>query len=244
MSSSNRAALKEHPRMRSSFWLAGLSLLALGACATSGSHDKKADADPPPITPSERYSIQVDPSPLEVKLGVHEAGLSQNQADALHDFALRWMHAGRAPITIKAPEGGPAQAAVYRTVTGARDLLVAQGVDPEAVRIVSYDAGDDHAAPVVVGFVRYHARGPQCGRSWDDLAKDYQADGYAEFGCAVTANIAAQIDDPADLLHPRDVDPADAQRRQTVLEKYRQGATTSTMKDAQANGAVSSTGQQ
>lgn len=228
--------------MRATIWLASLSLLALGACATT--HDKKADADPPPITPSERYSIQVEPTPMEVKLGVHEAGLSPNQADALHDFVGRWMQSDRAAITIKAPEGGPAQAAVYRTVTGARDLLVAQGVDPEAVRIVSYDAGADRAAPVVVGFVRYHARGPQCGRSWDDLAHDYQSDGYKEFGCSVTANIAAQIADPADLLHPRDIDPPDATRRETVLEKYRQGTTTSTAKDAQANGAVSSTGQQ
>lgn len=228
--------------MRSSLWLAGLGLLALGACATT--HDKKADADPPPITPSERYSIQVEPAPLEVKLGVHESGLSQNQADALHDFAQRWMQAGRTPITIKAPQGGPAQAAVYRTVTGARDLLVAQGVDPDAVRIVSYDAGPDTSAPVVVGFMRYHARGPQCGRDWGDLAHDYQSNGYTEFGCSVTANMAAQIADPVDLMHPRDVDPPDAGRRETVLDKYRQGSTTSTAKDSQANGAVSTTGQQ
>jgi pilus assembly protein CpaD len=229
--------------MRAPLWLAGLGLLALGACATTA-HDRKADADPPPITPSERYSIQVEPAPLEVKLGVHDSGLSQNQADALHDFAQRWVQAGRTPITIKAPEGGPTQAAVYRTVTGARDLLVAQGVDPDAVRIVSYDAGPDRDAPVVVGFMRYRARGPQCGREWGDLSRDYQSDGYAEFGCAVTANMAAQISDPADLLHPRDVDPPDAQRRQTVLDKYRQGSTTSTAKDSQANGAVSTTGQQ
>jgi len=227
--------------MRASLWLAGLGLLALGACATT-SPDKKAAADPPPITPSERYAIQVDPSPMELKLGVHEAGLSQTQADALHDFVSRWMQTNHAPITIKAPEHGPAQAAVYRTVAGARDFLVAQGVDPASVRIVSYDAGEADA-PVVVGFIRYHARGPQCGRAWSDISKDYDNTGYVEFGCAVTANIAAQIAEPADLLHPRDFDPPDAQRREVVLDKYRQGANTSTSKDSQANGAISSTGQ-
>jgi pilus assembly protein CpaD len=229
--------------MRAPLWLAGLGLLALGACATAPHRDKAA-ADPPPITPSERYAIQVDPSPMELKLGVHDDGISPNQAAALRDFLGRWMQADGAPITIKAPEHGPARAAVYRTATAARDFMIGQGVDPAAVRIVGYEAGDDRAAPVVVGFVRYQAHGPQCGRSWDNVADVYQNREYAEFGCAVTANMAAQIADPADLLHPRAEAPPDAQRRQNVLDKYRQGSTTSTAKDAQANGAVSSTGSQ
>lgn len=229
--------------MRASLWLASLSLLALGACATDsvGPH---AAAAPPPITPSERYAVQVDPSPLELKLGVHDTGLSPNQADALRDFAARWRLTDRAPITIKAPEHGLAQGPVYRTATSARDLLIAEGVDPEGVRIVGYDVGDDHGAPVVVGFVRYQARGPQCGRAWENLANVYANHEYAEFGCAVTANIGAQVAEPADLLHPRDFDPPDAGRRQTVLDKYRQGAVTTAAKDSQANGAVSSTAQQ
>jgi len=53
--------------------------------------------------------------------------------------------------------------------------------------------------------------------------------------------IAAQVADPADLLHPRTEAPPDAARRQTVLDKYRQGAVTSAAKDTQANGAVSTT---
>src|SRR5581483_17094 len=96
-----------------------------------------------PITPSERYSIQVDPSPMELKLGVHDAGISPNQADALRDFVGRWTQTDRAPITIKTPEHGPAQAAVYRTASEARAFLIDQGVDPAAVRIVGYDASGD-----------------------------------------------------------------------------------------------------
>src|ERR1700722_4752120 len=243
MSSSDRPHLKERPAMRNRLWLAGLGLLALGACATTDASDKKAAADPPPITPTERFSIKVDPAPLELKLGAHDSGLSQNQAESLRDFFGRWSQTDRAPITIKAPEHGPAQAAVYRTATAARDYLIGQGVDPDAVHIVGYEAAGDGAAPVVVGFVRYEAHGPQCGRSWDNLADVYQNREYDEFGCSVTANIAAQIAEPADLLHPRDVDPPDAQRRQTVLDAYRKGSTTSSAKASQANGAVSSTGQ-
>jgi len=228
--------------MRAPLWLAGLSLLALGACA-SDPHSHHAAADPAPITPSERYPIEVQPAPLELKLGAHLDGLSPTQVEALRDFIARWNDADRTPITVKAPSHGPNPAAVYRTATGARDWLISQGVPPDDVQIVSYDAAANAAAPVLLGFLRYEAKGPQCDH-WGDLAK-VLADNetYKEFGCSITANIAAQVADPADILHPRIETAPDASRRQAVLDKYRQGATTSTAKDAQANGAVSTTGQ-
>jgi pilus assembly protein CpaD len=52
------------------------------------------------------------------------------------------------------------------------------------------------------------------------------------------------IANPADLLTPRQMDPADASRRENVLGKYRQGQMTSSAKDPQANGAVSDAVQQ
>jgi pilus assembly protein CpaD len=227
--------------MRPALWLAGLGLLALGACA-SDPHSQKVAAKPA-ITPSERYPIEVKPAPLELKLGAHLDGLSPGQVDALRDFIGRWNDADRAPITVKAPSHGPDPSAVYRTATGARDWLIAQGVPPDHVQIVGYDAAADASAPIVVGFLRYEAKGPQCGQNWGNMAIAFKNEVYEEFGCSITANIAAQVADPADLLHPRDETPPDASRRQVVLDKYREGTTTATVKDAQANGAVSSTGQ-
>jgi pilus assembly protein CpaD len=234
--------LKERSPMRAPLWLAGLSLLALGACA-SDPHSERAAADPPPITPSERYPIEVQPAPVELKLGAHLEGLSPTQTEALRDFVSRWNDADRGPITVKAPSHGPDPQAVYRTATGVRDWLIAEGAPPDDVRIVSYDAATDAKAPVLVGFLGYQAKGPHCDH-WGDLSK-VLADNetYKEFGCSITANIAAQVADPADLLHPRATTAADASRRQAVLDKYRQGASTSTAKDAQASGAISTTGQ-
>jgi pilus assembly protein CpaD len=59
------------------------------------------------------------------------------------------------------------------------------------------------------------------------------------FGCAVTANMAAQIANPADLARPQHATPADAARRSLVLDKYRKGQITSSEKDDQAKGVVS-----
>jgi pilus assembly protein CpaD len=221
--------------MRVPLWIASLAVLALGACAM----DDAKPNDPAPLTPTERFSIQVNPAPEELQLAPHAAGLSEAQVAALTDLVTRWNGGTRGQITIKAPEHGPDPGAVYRTATASRDFLLQQGLQPADVRIVGYDAAGDAKAPVRVGFMRYEAQGPQCGQSWDNLADVRSNHEYAEFGCAVTANVAAELAAPEDLLHPRPMTPPDAARREQVITKYRTGDTTSTAKDTQANGAVS-----
>jgi pilus assembly protein CpaD len=223
--------------MRAPLWAAGLALLALGACAT----DDAKPTTPAPLTPTERFSIEVTPTPDELQLAAHTSGLSSAQTAALDDFLGRWSAGERSPITVKAPEHGPDPAGVYRTATDTRDYLVSQGVSAGNIRIVGYDASGDAKAPVRVGFIRYEARGPQCGQTWENLANVNNNREYDNFGCAMTANIAAQLANPEDLLHPRTMTPADTARRENVLAKYRTGENTSTTKDTQANGTVSTT---
>jgi pilus assembly protein CpaD len=55
----------------------------------------------------------------------------------------------------------------------------------------------------------------------------------------VTANIAAQVANPEDLLGPRPETPIDSGRRATVLDKYRKGEVTASAKDEQSNGIIS-----
>jgi pilus assembly protein CpaD len=58
------------------------------------------------------------------------------------------------------------------------------------------------------------------------LANDPRALPYPNFGCAQQHNLAAQIANPADLLGPRTMAPADADRRSVIMDRYRQGKTT------------------
>jgi pilus assembly protein CpaD len=239
MSSSDLRSIKERSTMRAFPWIAGLTFLALGACANDGS----GVAPPAPLTATERYPIDVRQAPEEVKLAAHATGLSANQANILRDFVASWRQTEAGEITLKAPEHGPDPAGAYRTANDARDFLVAHGVTPSMVRIEGYEAnGDDHA-PILVSFMRYIAKGPVCGRSWSNLAAVSDNQEYPEFGCAVTANIAAQIGNPADLVSPRASDPADAGRRVTVVETYRKAGITSTPKDPQAEGTLATVGQ-
>ena len=94
-------------------------------------------------------------------------------------------------------------------------------------------------APMIVGFASFETKPLKCGETWDACTKSATNKPNNNFGCAITANMAAMVSNPADLAGPRPDDPSDAQRRDTVLGKYRTGGVTSGAKDSAAGGAVS-----
>lgn len=216
--------------------LAAAAALSLGACAsttapTMGNNDA--------LTPTERFGITVTPQPVELRLAPHAGGISQNQAAALTEFTQGWRDIEGGMISLRAPANGPDPGAARVTADTARRFLIDQGVDPSKIQLVGYDAAGDPVAPVVVGYARFVAQGPDCGQAWPNMTSTMSNREYENFGCAVTANMAAQIDNAGDLMQPRPMTPADAGRRATVLGRYRAGEVTSSAVDAQANGAVS-----
>jgi pilus assembly protein CpaD len=56
-------------------------------------------------------------------------------------------------------------------------------------------------------------------------------------------NLAAMVDNPADLVQPRGESPSYTARRTTVLEKYRKGEATATVYPDASKGKVSEVGQ-
>lgn len=213
---------------------AGVALL-LTACASLGGGDSAAL----PLTPMERYSITINQAPQELRLATHPQGLSPAQASALAAFAREWTAAEGGQITVHAPSGGGDPTAAFRTAEGARQFLIGQGVAPGQMRVVGYAADGDPSAPVIVSYMRYTAQGPDCAASWGNITATASNQPYSNFGCAVTANVAAQIGNPGDLVEARPMDPPDAARRGVVLGHYRAGEITSSAPDEHASGAVS-----
>jgi pilus assembly protein CpaD len=112
-------------------------------------------------------------------------------------------------------------------------------VPAEQIEVVGYDPGAEGAPPLLVGYLRYKVEPLKCGTEWTSVTHSFSNKPAPNFGCAVTANIAAQIADPGDLLGPRTMTPQDASRRQDVLDKYRKGDITASAKDDNASGAIS-----
>uniref|UniRef100_B0SYE9 Pilus (Caulobacter type) biogenesis lipoprotein CpaD n=1 Tax=Caulobacter sp. (strain K31) TaxID=366602 RepID=B0SYE9_CAUSK len=216
----------------------GLILALLTACASPAASPETAAA-PRSVTEQWSSRVQVDSHPDEVLLVLHAEGLSANQAQALDGLLNRWLAAEAREILVSAPIGGKDADVAGRMAFAVRQRLIAMGAPPASVRVVGYDAGAGlAAAPLKVGFLRYHAQVPTCG-GWENIAATRDNKPYDNFGCAVTANMAAQVANPEDLLSPRATTPVDSARRDTVLGKYRKGESSASAKEDQATGAVS-----
>jgi len=219
--------------------LIGMALVGLSACATKG----PAPTTAPPLAGLEvdkwRDKIKVTPQPDEIQLVAHATGVSETQDQALRALVGRWLSAEGREIVVSAPVGGPGSGSSGRMAAQVRDRLMMYGAPAPQVRIIAYDAAGSDAATIRVGFQTYVAEGPRCGDSWENLTATRNNEAYGNFGCAMAANLAAQIANPEDLLRPRDSAPIDAGRRDTVLGKYRKGEVTSSAKDDQAKGTIS-----
>jgi len=209
---------------------------ALSACASGPPRAPELSRAEAARTPTELWAADVRPQPEEIRLAVHAQGLSSTQQDALARFAGDWRLGAGGPITLRAPVGGPDAATVSRAAEGARAMLTSYGAE---VRIQGYEANGDPRAPLIVAREGYAVSIPRCGQTWDNISRSATNDVQSQFGCAVTANMAAQIANPADLLGPAAIDPADAQRRDVALGKYRKGEVTASANDSQAKGTVS-----
>lgn len=110
------------------------------------------------------------------------------------------------------------------------------GIPEDYIRVVSYQAPHPRA-PVLAGFETVKAVVPQCGRAWGSLTRTGDNLPASNFGCAITANLAAQVAHPRDLDQPRALAPADPQRRAVVFERYVAGEATSSQPEQKLSSA-------
>ena len=127
---------------------------------------------------------------------------------------------------IAVPSGSPNESAAMRAVGNMREMIRDFGFSDSTVAMEPYSGGRDPSAPIRLAYLRYVAEGPECGHWPTNLAYDPRNLPYPNFGCAQQHNLAAQIVNPADLLGPRTMAPADAERRAVVIDRYRQGKAT------------------
>ncbi|MGH7028111.1 CpaD family pilus assembly protein [Brevundimonas sp.] len=197
------------------------SALVLGGLTLAGCMGGPASlGGEPPLTPTSRYSLQVEPGLDRIALAVHETGLSSNQQAALSDLVNRFAIEGAPTLVVEAPAGDDHVAG--QTAWNVKAALVAAGAPDHRIRVVSY-AGPDPRAPVLVGFETVRAAVPLCGTQWGSLTRTGDNQSPSNFGCAVTANLAAQIANPRDIVSPRAMTPGDAGRRSVVFDAYRKG---------------------
>ncbi len=185
-------------------------------------------------------SVETDVATLNVGVVPGQPGVGPSDRAAIEGFAAAYRQRGHGPMTISTPSGSPNAGAATVALSDVRDILSENGVGAGDLAYTPYRAsGADASAPVILSFKRYVAKATACGDWSQDYALEPANGMMPNHGCATQNNLAAMIADPADLIGPRDMTPSDADRRNTVLEKYRQGESTATVRSDQDSGAVS-----
>ncbi len=216
-----------------------LGLTALGACASVP--PPPADMHPTPTT-ADLHRIHVTESSerIEVPVSSGDVALSGSDRARLNAFAGGYLRYGHGALVLSTPSGGANADAASLLANETRRALVDAGVSYAAVAGSSYDASGRSDAPIVVSFARYEAHAPDCRPLWEqDLAHQSNNQAWESFGCATQANLAAMVEDLADLLRPRAEDPRDSGRRDTVMDAYRAGEQTHAPRSSDERIAIS-----
>jgi pilus assembly protein CpaD len=207
---------------------ASLAALFIAACASPISKPENG------ATVEERFPITVEPhmESLRVPYNAARGNLDEASSAQLQSFARDYMENGSGAISVSATRRIP-EAPNY--VVG---RLVAMGI-PRGRIMTGNDDALSAADEVKVTYVRYQAHASSCGDWSVNLGDTSENKVSPNFGCATRHNLAAMVADPRDLVTPKSIEPDDAQRRLTVLEKYRKGDTTVATKTDEQKGAVS-----
>lgn len=219
--------------------VAGGLLIALAGCAQRVDPYEMTGAIPDDYRTNHPITIEEKVETLDVPVSVDTQRLTPEVRANIAFFAQRFVDSGTAIIAVVAPSGSPNQVAAATVAVEVEDVLRRAGVNPRAIDYRVYRAGPgEKIAPVRVAFNRIAARTAPCGPWADQSSANSQNRHYEAFGCATQQNLAAIVDNPLDLLYPRGLSPADATRRSTVLEKYRQGANFTSDHSGETGGSI------
>jgi len=204
-----------------------LAALLLGACAYPVNGPEEAP------TIADRFPITVEPHMEALRVPFNpRGGLDAASSGELDRFARDYVENGSGAISVSAPrrlgEAAP------NVVVG---RLVSLGVPRNRIMLGSDDA--NVADEVKVTYIRYQAHSEPCGDWSVNLGYTSENKPSPNLGCATHHNLAVMVADPRDLVTPKPLEPDDAQRRLTVLDKYRKGETTVAEKTQEQSGAVS-----
>lgn len=210
--------------MTATAFLLGAAALSLSGCLTGVEY-----ASDNPATAAEyhqRHPIVLGKGVTTLDLFPTGERLDQLTLDKLKGFAERYREFGASEITVLTPAG---EAHMSNFVPQIRQQLYANGLRGY-VAVSSYPVNDHMlASPIRLVYQGLKARvASQCGQWPTDLASGTSLETmknqhYPNFGCATQSALAAQIDDPRDLVQSRGSTPPDEAMRLRAIQNVRKG---------------------
>jgi pilus assembly protein CpaD len=185
---------------------------------------------------------------IELFIGTGRGGLTPSQRADVAGFAQGWRREATGGVAIDLPAGTSNERAAAESLHEVRAMLIAAGVPARGIVVRPYRPTDMRAfATLRLNYPRIAADAGPCGLWPNDLGpsldRNYTENrSYSNLGCAAQRNLAAMVDNPADLVQPRSETPAYAIRRNTVLDKYGKGESPATKHTDADKGKLSDVG--
>jgi pilus assembly protein CpaD len=216
-------------RRRGALALRSLAAMSIAA-ALAGCYSKETALAPYPNDYRERHPITLKEGvqTVEIFVGRNRGGLTPAQRADVLAFAQTWRREATGGIIVDVPHGGPTDRAAADSLREVHAILAASGVPAKAVFVRGYAPTGASLASIRINYSKLVATAGPCGQWPKDLGISVDSNyienrNYWNLGCASQRNLAAMVDNPADLVQPRGETPAYTPRRSVALDKYRKG---------------------
>jgi pilus assembly protein CpaD len=231
MSSTDRSPARPHRT-------GAIRALAFVGCAAllAGCNTDQAALQAVPNDLRQRHPIAIREGvhTVELFIGSKRGELTLDQRADVVAFAHTWRRDAAGGIVIDLPTGASNEVAAAGASQEVRSMLTSMGVPARDIETRPYRPRDPRTmATLRLNYPRMVASAGPCGMWPHDIGPTLDREHsenveFWNFGCSAQRNLAAQVDNPADLVQPRGEEPTYAQRRTAAFEKYRSGQTPAT----------------
>src|SRR5437764_3282653 len=228
-------------------------VMALAGCAAllAGCNTVQEVTGSVPMDYRQRHPIVINEGPrgVELFIGDRRGTLNGPQRAQVLAFAGEWHREATGGILIEVPSGTSNASAAASAAQEVRSILAAAGVPPASIALRRTRPGNPgRLATLRLHYPTITADAGPCGLWPHDLGPtgDWEHEEnreYWNFGCAQQRNLAAMVEDPADLVQPRGETPPYTGRRCLARDKYRQWQPPVTSDPAVEKARVTSVGQ-
>jgi pilus assembly protein CpaD len=173
------------------------------------------------------HPVKVAESVERLELYARPNGLELSTRDeyAVSTFLQAYAAQGSGPIYINRPAAAAHTQGVRQTDALIDRLMSRNGIRQGSAQSGTYYSRPGDPAPVVISYRTLRAVSQDCSAQ-SDLSVTHRNSVTPEFGCFASANLAAMITDPRQLIEPYAMGAPNAQRRQVVYDKYIEGVST------------------
>jgi len=222
---------------------------ALFVCACNTDQQQVAAAPDVPSDYRLRHPITITEMDhtLEVFVGSNRGELNAAQRAQVLEFAQTWKREATGGVVVDVPVGTSNERPAAEATRTIRSLLTATGVPPDGIVVRGYHPPGRNFATIRITYPKIGAQAGPCGLWPEDIGPSMNRDYFENqppwnAGCATQRNLAAMVDNPADLVQPRAETPIYTMRRTTVVEKYREGTSSATQGQTNDSAKISDVG--